>query len=156
MQVYGFLLSSLCLGGAHCELPLLAHTTAPNHAPVIHHHVSWPFLKKVAVSSSSLDYWVWHVSVKSGIVSSSFFACSYSWLLSPCKYRETKVCYSEPWNHERRWSRASEWVCGALIWRMSEKDLFSFPKPSCGPLESLASPPCVYSAPGVFVWIKNC
>lgn len=86
MQVYGFLLSSLCLGGAHCELPLLAHTTAPNHAPVIHHHVSWPFLKKVAVSSSSLDYRVWHVSVKSGIVSSSFFVCSYSWLLSPCKY----------------------------------------------------------------------
>lgn len=151
MQVYGFLLSSLCLGGAHCELPLLAHTTAPNHAPVIHHHVSWPFLKKVAVSSSSLDYRVWHVSVKSGIVSSSFFACSYSWLLSPCKYiLRTRLVTPN------LGTRASDWVCGALIWRMSEKDLFSFPKPSCGPLESLASPPCVYSAPGVFVWIKNC
>lgn len=106
MQVYGFLLSSLCLGGAHCELPLLAHTTAPNHAPVIHHHVSWPFLKKVAVSSSSLDYRVWHVSVKSGIVSSSFFACSYSWLLSPCKYIPRTL---EPWAWMEQSERLSMW-----------------------------------------------
>lgn len=64
----------------HCELPLLAHTTAPNHVPVIHHHVSWPFLKKVAVSSSSLDYRVWHVSVKSGIVSSLWSTdLAYEW-----------------------------------------------------------------------------
>lgn len=51
-------LSSLCLGGAHCELSLLAHAPAPKHTLVIH-LVLWPLLKAVALISLSLDYWVW-------------------------------------------------------------------------------------------------
>lgn len=51
-------LSSLCLGGAHCELSLLVHAPAPKHTLVIH-LVLWPLLKAVALISLSLDYWVW-------------------------------------------------------------------------------------------------
>lgn len=48
-------LSSLCLGGAHCELSLLAHAPAPKHTLVIH-LVLWPLLKAVALISLLLDY----------------------------------------------------------------------------------------------------
>lgn len=155
MQVYGFLLSSLCLGGAHCELLLLTHTTAPNHDGWFIIMFPGHFLRKWLWAphlwTIEFDTLVWNLALWV-LVSSYVPICDFCLPVNTFSGPVLLPLTLEPW----AWMEQSERVCGAVIWCMSEKDLFSFPKPSCGPLESLASPPCVYSAPGVSVWIKNC
>lgn len=159
---FGFavFLSSLCLGGAHCELLLLSHAPASNHASVIHHHVPWPLLKAEALSSTSLDYWVWHVG-------SSFFMCfpiryfrlpvnrfsgpallpqtleHWAWMLAVW----SGVCVGFPEQSERV-ERVEQWF-GVRVRRTC------FPSLNL-PIDLWLITTCIYSAPGVFVWMKNC
>lgn len=112
---FGFALSLLCLGGAHSKLLLLDHAPAPNLGPL---------LKAVALSSSSLDYWVWYISVNPA-----------RWILV-CLCMNLFVTFV---------SLCLDFLNrGNLnVERTSEKDLILSPKPG-RPLEPLAFLPSVY------------